>query len=584
MGTDKLNKSIIQSNESFDKAILAETTSNFAIETANNVQKQLNTVVIEGDSSIEAAQARVDLNGIEHPTLKTRIDVEQEKISIVSGSVGISVDNFPRIAPEANDTGRIQRVFNAVNNGDSIIFPRPSTQYTITGTITVTKNDLKIIGVGSGYFSPKIKCDVSGTIMFDVKSYGVKWWGISFEGDGTGDMGENSTITAISFIRNNGSSDIDSEIHNCTFMKVKTCVYSKGKNVLIQDNLFSTSINGVIAEQITGQEVRGIRVINNRFHSLGGDSAASDVILSRCVSITGATSLVYKNEIRGNYADGIKTFFYGIGSETEITQNIIPWCRSVGIQITSSSGNLQIINNQMQDRYLGTGISNGGGIEVSQTTGAIIALNHITGKKGHGILLINSQRNEIIGNVLIDNDWDNTGLFDGIHLDTNSYYNTISLNTIDSVTSGKNGVRYGVNLQGNENVLGLNFIRAVSAAPVYDNRTANRGSFHSNNDIRRVLYGSSLANATANITTPATGDTVIVNNANEGQPCEYRYASNAWRLVKQAGIKRNNTVNRPGNLTASDQGLMYMDTSLSPNGKLIVWNGSLWEDMAGTSV
>ncbi|MDF9457029.1 BppU family phage baseplate upper protein [Bacillus cereus] len=41
---------------------------------AQNVQDQLNTVIIKGDSSVEAAQARMDEKGTIHTTLKQRID------------------------------------------------------------------------------------------------------------------------------------------------------------------------------------------------------------------------------------------------------------------------------------------------------------------------------------------------------------------------------------------------------------------------------------------------------------------------------------------------------------------------------
>src|SRR5690625_1822567 len=44
-----------------------------------NIQQQVNQLVVEGDSSVEAAQARVDEKGVAHPTLKARIDDGFEK-------------------------------------------------------------------------------------------------------------------------------------------------------------------------------------------------------------------------------------------------------------------------------------------------------------------------------------------------------------------------------------------------------------------------------------------------------------------------------------------------------------------------
>src|SRR5690625_1469694 len=40
----------------------------------NNAITAFNETVVEGDSSVEAAQARVDEKGVGHPTLKARID------------------------------------------------------------------------------------------------------------------------------------------------------------------------------------------------------------------------------------------------------------------------------------------------------------------------------------------------------------------------------------------------------------------------------------------------------------------------------------------------------------------------------
>ena len=73
-GTDKLNESIEQSNVASQKAITAEQTANQAIQQSESTQTQLDNIVIEGDSSVEAAQARVDSKGESFPTLKSRLD------------------------------------------------------------------------------------------------------------------------------------------------------------------------------------------------------------------------------------------------------------------------------------------------------------------------------------------------------------------------------------------------------------------------------------------------------------------------------------------------------------------------------
>ncbi|WP_179874568.1 hypothetical protein [Bacillus wiedmannii] len=73
-------------NDAATKAAAAEKIANEAkikADTANNtsdsVQKQLDTIVINGDSSVEAAQARVDTDGKVHQVLKSRLDADYLK-------------------------------------------------------------------------------------------------------------------------------------------------------------------------------------------------------------------------------------------------------------------------------------------------------------------------------------------------------------------------------------------------------------------------------------------------------------------------------------------------------------------------
>lgn len=52
---------------------------NKAIQKVDYFQKQIDEIVVEGDSSVEAAQARVDANGNVYSTLKQRLDTEQQQ-------------------------------------------------------------------------------------------------------------------------------------------------------------------------------------------------------------------------------------------------------------------------------------------------------------------------------------------------------------------------------------------------------------------------------------------------------------------------------------------------------------------------
>ena len=54
---------------------------NNAIEKVDTFQDQINTIVVDGDSSVEAAQARVDAENNTYPTLKARLDSKETEFS-----------------------------------------------------------------------------------------------------------------------------------------------------------------------------------------------------------------------------------------------------------------------------------------------------------------------------------------------------------------------------------------------------------------------------------------------------------------------------------------------------------------------
>src|SRR5690625_4841159 len=54
---------------------------NNAIEKVDTFQDQINTIVVDGDSSVEAAQARVDAENNTFPTLKARLDAKETETS-----------------------------------------------------------------------------------------------------------------------------------------------------------------------------------------------------------------------------------------------------------------------------------------------------------------------------------------------------------------------------------------------------------------------------------------------------------------------------------------------------------------------
>ncbi|MGG0209512.1 hypothetical protein [Bacillus mycoides] len=87
MGIDNANEALKKSYNAESKssnainiASTAGNTASTAVNKAESVQKQLDTIVVNGDSSVEAAQARTDVKGDTSSSLKARLDKEQVKI------------------------------------------------------------------------------------------------------------------------------------------------------------------------------------------------------------------------------------------------------------------------------------------------------------------------------------------------------------------------------------------------------------------------------------------------------------------------------------------------------------------------
>ena len=85
-GRVKINAAITDAEQAKVTADGADSKATQALSNSESTQTQLDTIVINGDSSVEAAQARVDEKGVGHTTLKDRID-----------------DGFTKVTSQLND-------------------------------------------------------------------------------------------------------------------------------------------------------------------------------------------------------------------------------------------------------------------------------------------------------------------------------------------------------------------------------------------------------------------------------------------------------------------------------------------------
>src|SRR5690606_9013214 len=80
-GREKLNTAITDAETAKIVSEQADDKATQALAKSESTQTQLDTIVIDGDSSVEAAQARVSTTGTAYGTLKQRLDTEYEEVT-----------------------------------------------------------------------------------------------------------------------------------------------------------------------------------------------------------------------------------------------------------------------------------------------------------------------------------------------------------------------------------------------------------------------------------------------------------------------------------------------------------------------
>ncbi|SCN11916.1 SGNH/GDSL hydrolase family protein [Bacillus wiedmannii] len=130
----------------------AKTTANSANNTSNSVQEQLNQIVIEGDSSVEAAQARMDEKGIVHPNLKDRIDEVGVRSNTAINQIEILSNKGKLIIPRHSSIYqdlKLKRKMKGAVIGDSNGAGVGSSSYAQNWIWKLTKQIQSYTGVGT---------------------------------------------------------------------------------------------------------------------------------------------------------------------------------------------------------------------------------------------------------------------------------------------------------------------------------------------------------------------------------------------------------------------------------------------------
>lgn len=160
LDTDKLYQAYPKINEAIDnaenalyKSTNAVNTANSAETKANSIQTQFDGVVLQGSIDPETAQARVDLDGVSYPTLKSRIDAEQEKINDRARKDRLpyfDVRDFGASTSSTDNSEAINSAIQAAYNAGGGKVYIPAGEFIITSSL-ILKEKVSIEGSGMVY-------------------------------------------------------------------------------------------------------------------------------------------------------------------------------------------------------------------------------------------------------------------------------------------------------------------------------------------------------------------------------------------------------------------------------------------------
>lgn len=110
---------------------------------SKSVQEQFNQVVIDGDSSVESAQARVTADGVTKATLKERLDDEHTEVTAQLEQI-MPVINVKAHGLKGDGTDDAQSLKNLVATMESGTLHFPKGRYKITSEIVIEKPNIHL--------------------------------------------------------------------------------------------------------------------------------------------------------------------------------------------------------------------------------------------------------------------------------------------------------------------------------------------------------------------------------------------------------------------------------------------------------
>ena len=376
-----------------------------------------------------------------------------------------------------DDKTAIQNALDYVKNGGSIYFPKNfPNKYLILSGLTLSKDDVTL------YSEPRTEYKTTiytpeNINMLTVTGYGCKINSLVFWGNGSKE--EKSTTNGIIFDRSSLGdeetySNIDAEIKDSAFFYLNDAVTIKGKNLYFHDNVLvicHRGIVGILHKYNNNTQIsafRGIRITNNRFHSMneyyqyGETILTPDTLDSWCIETPEESDKVHHIEITNNNMDfGYAGFYKGYLCGAVISNNILYSTPSILVKSDGSDASLHgesdshwgVIENNSVRSFAHTGESskplNESFIILNNYNNIMINSNNFRGSSKDAIKLSKQSRCYITNNIIqyfgYDGNTEQTqysaikinGDYNKVHIANNFITNTIDYSKgITCVNSG----------------------------------------------------------------------------------------------------------------------------------------------------
>lgn len=473
----------------------AEQALTFATEAkgkAESVQAQFNQVVIEGDSSVEAAQARVDAKNVAHPTLKARADSDYNEVTAQLAQTGQEV---------LKKTLRQSIV-------DRYKFPKYFQRYALPSTFSFN-SPLVIFSDGYKFYTNYKK--------ERFKNQSTNTYFVSSKGNDT----------------NNGLSE------NAPFKQLSKALSTATNNdtiVLLEGDYYRDSINGVVFNKNINIVTKGkVRVfIANNDHSYTKTAGYTNVyqavrsnifkvidaeIDENGLELAKVNSITEVDALPGSYYVDVSNNFYvhTYSSDAPNHTNIVALLVANSWIVTNINQNIQFY---MENLKIFGGQSGTFTINPESNNTALVCLDGVELYHGAGL-------------------GDNGNLLNG-------YTGTIILNKCIGMYGEKDGFNYKkTSLSANSSYPAPKFIEidCISANNGLKNRIPNQDASHNgstahNNCLGIRMNGAYYNNMGGNVADVGTGcKTLNFDCLAYDSACEYNNEKNTDFTAQQAGAE-----------------------------------------------